>query len=122
MIGRLVQLHYWTWVYLVRFVRLNTLRIHEINRESIDRAGPFVLACTHVSHLEPVLLGAVLRRKVDWMARLEFYKYRVVRWLLNSVDCFPVRRGGVPVVGRRAPGAGAQPPADSTTGGCLTPS
>jgi 1-acyl-sn-glycerol-3-phosphate acyltransferase len=101
LVGGIVGVHYWTWVYFVRFVRWHTLRVYEVNRESIDRPGPFVLACTHVSHLEPVLLSAILRRKVDWMARLEFYKYRVVRWLLNSVDCFPVKRGGVPVTAIR---------------------
>jgi 1-acyl-sn-glycerol-3-phosphate acyltransferase len=92
-----VVLHYWAWAYIVRFIRWHTLRVHEINREAIDCPGPFVLACTHVSHLEPVLLGAVMRRKVDWMARLDFYKFRPVRWLLDSVDCFPVKRGGAPV-------------------------
>lgn len=96
-LGRLVLLHYWMWVIIVRFVRWNTLRVHEMNPEVLDRPGAFVLACTHVSHLEPVLLGASLRRKIDWMSRLEFYKYRVVRWLLNSVGCFPVKRGGAPV-------------------------
>src|SRR3954467_2948875 len=90
--GRLVLLHYWTWWNIVRFVRWNTLNVQEINAGVLDRLGGFVLACTHVSHLEPVLLAPSLRRKIDWMARLEFYKYRVVRWLLNSVGCFPVKR------------------------------
>jgi 1-acyl-sn-glycerol-3-phosphate acyltransferase len=97
LVGRLVVLHYWAWICFVRFVRWHTLRVEEVNREAVERPGPFVLACTHLSHLEPVLLGARLRHKVDWMARREFYRYRVVRWLLDSLDCFPVKRGGVPV-------------------------
>jgi 1-acyl-sn-glycerol-3-phosphate acyltransferase len=99
---RLVLLHYWIWFHVVRFIRWNTLCVREVNREVLDRPGAFVLACTHISHLEPVLLGPSVRRKVDWMARVEFYQYPVVAWLLNSVGCFPVKRGGAPVSAIRA--------------------
>ena len=62
-----------------------------------ERPGGYVLAVTHVSHLEPAVLMSIVRRKIDWMARIEFYKYRLGAWVLYALDCFPVRRFGVPV-------------------------
>src|SRR5688500_19406824 len=43
------------------------------------------------------VLTALVRRKIDWMARVEFYKYRIGAWALYAMDCFPVNRFGVPV-------------------------
>jgi 1-acyl-sn-glycerol-3-phosphate acyltransferase len=62
-----------------------------------EREGGYVLAVTHLSHVEPGVLTALVRRKIDWMARVEFYQYRLGAWALYAMDCFPVNRFGVPV-------------------------
>jgi 1-acyl-sn-glycerol-3-phosphate acyltransferase len=62
-----------------------------------DRRGGYVLACTHFSHLDPFCLSLTLRRPVDWMARTEFYRNRLLAAGLQAVDAFPVKRLGVPV-------------------------
>lgn len=80
-----------------RFVCFNCVRSVVLHRERAEAAGGFVLACTHLSHLEPCLVTAVLRRKVDWMARIEFYRNWLFARVLNAMDAFPVDRQGVPV-------------------------
>ncbi len=82
---------------LCRFVQFNCLKAVVLHGERAELPGGYVLACTHLSHLEPVLIGAMIRRRIDWMSRIEFYKYRVVAALLDAVDAFPVNRQGVPV-------------------------
>ena len=62
-----------------------------------ERPGGYVLAVTHLSHLEPFLVGSLIRRKVDWMARLEFFRWRAFAAWLYAMDSFPVDRFGVPV-------------------------
>ncbi|MGH8093657.1 MAG: lysophospholipid acyltransferase family protein [Chthoniobacterales bacterium] len=65
-------------------------------------AGPepkngFILACSHASHFDPICLSALLRRRVYWMARLEFYRVWWAALLLRLMGAFPVNRYGVPI-------------------------
>lgn len=73
-----------------------------LHRERLDRPGGYVLACTHLSHLEPVIVSMMARRKIDWMARLEFYRHPAAALMLRAIDAFPVNRFGVPVGSIRA--------------------
>jgi 1-acyl-sn-glycerol-3-phosphate acyltransferase len=83
--------------HLIRAVFFRTLRMrrHGVERGACD--GGYILACAHVSHLDPFCLGALWPRRVAWMARVEFYRRgwsaRALRWL----RAFPVHRQGVPV-------------------------
>jgi 1-acyl-sn-glycerol-3-phosphate acyltransferase len=80
-----------------RFVFFQTMNAEVIRPEAAEREGGYVLAPTHLSHLEPFCLGALIRRKVDWMARLEFFRRKWAAAMLYAVDSFPVNRTGVPV-------------------------
>ncbi len=92
------RLNYSLGRLVVRFVGGHTLKFRVLHRDRFEQqAGGFVLACTHLSHLEPVIVSGLLRRNIDWMARIEFYKYRIGAKLLEAVDAFPVNRQGVPV-------------------------
>jgi 1-acyl-sn-glycerol-3-phosphate acyltransferase len=75
----------------------NTLRIRALGLDHANRPGGYLLACSHVSHLDPFCLSVVLPRKIGWMARIEFYRQRWAAGLLGLVDAFPVNRQGVPV-------------------------
>lgn len=74
-----------------------SIRGHIIRPELVDRRDAFILATTHLSHLEPFLASIVLRRKIDWMTRIEFFKYRIFAILLKWNDAFAVNRQGVSV-------------------------
>jgi 1-acyl-sn-glycerol-3-phosphate acyltransferase len=87
---------------LARLIYAGTIRGRVIRPEIPERPGGYVLAATHISHLEPGILTAIVRRKIDWMARIEFYKYRIGAWCLYAMDTFPVNRFGVPVSAIRA--------------------
>lgn len=82
---------------LSRFVHFNCLRTVVLHGERAELPGGFILACTHLSHLEPVIVGTNVRRRIDWMSRVEFYKYHVFAALLDAIDAFPVKRQGVSV-------------------------
>ena len=82
---------------VLRAVRFQTLRIKTLRLEITDRPGGYVLAPTHISHLEPFILTMAMNRHVDWMARIEFYGRWWTTVFLNRAGAFPVRRQGVPV-------------------------
>ena len=71
------------------------LRLHGLERGA--REGGYLLACAHVSPLDPFCLAPLWPRRVGWMARVEFYRRgwskRALRWL----HAFPVHRQGVAV-------------------------
>jgi 1-acyl-sn-glycerol-3-phosphate acyltransferase len=82
---------------ILRAVFFWTLRIRRHGMERGAREGGYLLACAHVSHLDPFCLGVIWPRRIGWMARVEFYRQewsaRAMRWL----HAFPVHRQGVPV-------------------------
>ena len=80
-----------------RFVFFNTMRLHLIRPEMARRKGPYLIACTHLSHLEPFLLGVLVPRQIDWITRIEFYRYHFLAWMLRGLSAIEVRRFGVPV-------------------------
>ena len=94
---RLTQVSYAVGRLAMRGVKFNTLRIHVIRPQAAERSGGYVLAPTHLSHLEPFILSIVMRRPIDWMTRIEFYRRRWTSALLHRTGAFPVRRQGVPV-------------------------
>ncbi|MGB0767794.1 MAG: lysophospholipid acyltransferase family protein [Phycisphaeraceae bacterium] len=65
-----------------------------IHAERLDRSGACILAPTHNSHLEPFVLSLLLRGRVRWMARSEFYKHRLVAKMMDGVGAFRVARRG----------------------------
>ena len=82
---------------LGRIVFIQTMNAEVVRPEAAERPGGYVLAPTHLSHLEPFCLGILIRRKVDWMARLEFFHRWWTSAILYAADAFPVNRNGVPV-------------------------
>jgi 1-acyl-sn-glycerol-3-phosphate acyltransferase len=95
-VGLLAPLLYRTFRGIGRFIFFCTMNVR-VRRPTAAVPGPYVLAVTHLSHLEPFIASIVMRRDVDWIARHEFYRRRWISALLYGVHCIPVRRDGVPV-------------------------
>jgi 1-acyl-sn-glycerol-3-phosphate acyltransferase len=75
-----------------RFIHFNCIRSTVLHQERFDVAGGFVLACSHLSHLEPFVIGTLVNRKIDYMTRIEFFRYRLFSWAIYALDGFPVNR------------------------------
>ena len=94
---RMKDVNYAVGQFLGRWVYALSIKGHVLRPRLAERPGGYVLAVTHLSHLEPFVVGILVRRKVDWMARVEFYRHRPFAWALHAMDAFPVNRFGVPV-------------------------
>jgi len=82
---------------LCRFIFVQTVRLKSARLEEAQRQGGYVLAVTHLSHLEPVFVSTILSRRISWITRKEFYRNRFLCWLLDVLSCIKVNRQGVPV-------------------------
>jgi 1-acyl-sn-glycerol-3-phosphate acyltransferase len=73
-------------------------RLRARGKEHLPQGG-FVLACNHVSSLDPWVLGMPLwpQRFLRFMAKSELY-WPPLKYVLNGAGAFPVRRGQRDVV------------------------
>jgi 1-acyl-sn-glycerol-3-phosphate acyltransferase len=82
----------------IDFVRTQCLDVRTLGLIRLRRQGPFIIACTHVSHLEPFLLSSMIDRHVRWVARTEYYRPVALRTVLNWSGAIPIQRTGQPPV------------------------
>ena len=69
-------------------------RLRARGRENLPPTGGFVLACNHISNLDPWPVGLPLwpRRWLRFMAKSELYWWPA-KYVLDGAGAFPVRRG-----------------------------
>jgi 1-acyl-sn-glycerol-3-phosphate acyltransferase len=82
---------------VARGIGFCTLRAKTLRPELAEGSGGYVLACSHLSHIEPFIVGALVDRQIDWMSRIEFYRRWWSALFLHLIGAFPVNRQGVPV-------------------------
>ena len=61
-------------------------------KKNIPIKGGFILACNHVSYLDPVIFGISCPRPLNYMARESLFKDRLLGWLLAHVNVFTIKR------------------------------
>ena len=62
-------------------------------RSYVPEKGGLIVVSNHCSIMDPVIVGAVLPRKLYYMAKEELFKVPFLRKLIISLGAFPVRRG-----------------------------
>ena len=68
------------------------LRLEIEGQENIPKSGPLLLACNHISLLDPPVVGAACTRNVHWMAKEELF-VPVLGTIYKWLGAFPVKRG-----------------------------
>src|SRR5829696_2307807 len=64
------------------------------NPERVPVKGPVILASNHASYLDPPLVGAGLRRDINYLARESLFRFPVMGWVLRQWNSVPVDREG----------------------------
>jgi 1-acyl-sn-glycerol-3-phosphate acyltransferase len=67
-------------------------RVRGIDPERVPAGGPVILAPNHASFMDHFLLGASIRRKVQFMAKSQLFK-PPMQFVYSHGGVFPVRRG-----------------------------
>ena len=79
-------------VWFLRLLLAPFVRVRVLHAGRPRIGGACILACNHISHFDPPLIAARIRRKVDWMAVTELFSNRLLGALLRFIDTFPVDR------------------------------
>jgi 1-acyl-sn-glycerol-3-phosphate acyltransferase len=60
--------------------------------ELVPRSGPLIVACNHVSYLDPPALGCAMPRPVTYMAKHELFRIPLLGAVITGLNAFPVDR------------------------------
>lgn len=69
-------------------------RVKVEGRENIPARGPVILASNHRSFLDSIFLPLVLRRRVTFVAKAEYFDNPKSAWFFRGVGQIPIRREG----------------------------
>ncbi len=85
---------YWFFKFLTWPLVHASYRIHVEGRHNIPRRGPVILAANHRSFFDSVFLPNVVRRRVTFVAKAEYFDNWKLSWFFSSTGQIPIRRGG----------------------------
>ncbi len=61
-------------------------------KANVPLMGGVIIASNHVSFLDPIVLGVIMPRITNFMAREDLFKNKLSAWFLNALLAFPVKR------------------------------
>ena len=61
--------------------------------------GPVLVCSNHQSNLDPVLVGLVFGRRLNFVARKTLFGFAPFRWLIQFLDAIPIDRDGMGLEG-----------------------
>ena len=69
-------------------------RVRIEGREHIPKQGPVILAANHRSFMDSIFLPLVIRRRVTFVAKAEYFDSKKTAWFFRGVGQIPIRREG----------------------------
>jgi 1-acyl-sn-glycerol-3-phosphate acyltransferase len=69
-------------------------RVQVTGQEHIPKSGPVILAANHRSFLDSIFLPLVIRRRVTFVAKAEYFDDPRSAWFFRAVGQIPIRREG----------------------------
>ena len=87
----MVDLPYWTVVNLLRGILSPVCRIEVRGTRQVP-AGPWILACNHLSHFDPPLIAGAFSRPIDFLAMRELFQLAWFGALMRKCHVISVGR------------------------------
>lgn len=80
--------------YLCKIILSIFGRLKVYGKENLPKEkGGYVIACTHTGWVDILWLGiSILPLKINYMAKMELFKSRPLKWLMEKLNAFPVNR------------------------------
>jgi len=85
---------YWVVKGVLTPIMRVCFRIKVEGRENLSSRGPVILASNHRSFLDSIFLPAVVRRRVTFVAKAEYFDDPKTAWFFRGVGQIPIRREG----------------------------
>ena len=85
---------YWVIKGILTPVLRGLYRIRIEGREHLPAQGAVILAANHRSFMDSIFLPLVIRRRVTFVAKAEYFDDRKTAWFFRGVGQIPIRREG----------------------------
>jgi 1-acyl-sn-glycerol-3-phosphate acyltransferase len=85
---------YWVLKAILTPVLHMFYRVRVEGRDAVPRTGPVIIAANHRSFLDSIFLPLVLRRRVTFVAKAEYFDDPKTAWFFRAVGQIPIRREG----------------------------
>ncbi len=80
------------WVSLAVMKLAFSLRTE--GQQNVPCSGPALLIANHQSFLDSVPVGLAARRHLVYLARQSLYRYRLLAWIMRSLNTIPINQDG----------------------------
>src|SRR5579884_732648 len=85
---------YWVIKFVLTPILRFFFRIRVEGLENVPKRGAAILAGNHLSFCDSIFLPLVLRRRVTFVAKAEYFEDPKTAWFFRAVGQIPIRRGG----------------------------
>jgi 1-acyl-sn-glycerol-3-phosphate acyltransferase len=85
---------YWIFKIILSPVLFLLWRVKVEGRERVPEKGPAILAANHQSFSDSLFLPLVLRRRVTYVAKAEYFDSWKTAWFFRAAGQIPIRREG----------------------------
>jgi 1-acyl-sn-glycerol-3-phosphate acyltransferase len=85
---------YWVVKGVLTPIMRVCFRVKVEGRENLPTRGPVILASNHRSFLDSIFIPAIVRRRVTFVAKAEYFDDPKTAWFFRGVGQIPVRREG----------------------------
>src|ERR1700752_2233860 len=85
---------YWVLKILLTPVLRLVFRVRTDGTQHVPRQGPAILASNHRSFIDSIFLPLVVRRRVTFVAKAEYFESWKTAWFFRAVGMMPLKRDG----------------------------
>jgi 1-acyl-sn-glycerol-3-phosphate acyltransferase len=87
------------WLYdaasgTIKVMMMTVWRARATGVENVPKDGPLIIACNHVSYLDPPGMGCFAGRRISFMAKKELFDIPILGPAIAGVGAYPVDRKG----------------------------
>lgn len=87
------MLVYWTLYWVIRTLFFLYFRVRVTGLDNCPKTGALIVVANHRSGFDPPMVGALLRRPVHFMTKVELWSYPFLPLVFKYVNAYPVKRG-----------------------------
>ena len=85
---------YWVLKAILTPLLYGLFKVKPEGRERVPKDGAAILASNHLSFSDSIFLPLVLRRRITFVAKAEYFEQRKTAWFFRAVGQIPIKRGG----------------------------
>ena len=89
-----MRVGYWILKAILTPILRILFRVRVEGKENLPKNGAAILASNHLSFCDSIFLPLVLRRRITFVAKAEYFEDRKTAWFFRAVGQIPIKRGG----------------------------